>query len=280
MKTTREVNKTVTGIATTDGDGVPLTRMIGSAYLEMLDPFISLDIIDCEKAEDYIGGFPAHPHRGLETVTYMLNGKMRYCDSSGLSSDINAGAVQWISAGKGVIHSQMPQQNTGLLKGLMLWVNLPGAEKMSEPNHQLAQSNSIPLEHRDNQCTLKVIAGATATGTNGIIRKKSLKPIFWDIQLSVNGYFEEQIPCQHTAFIYVISGTLCVGKKRTLLYDGQLAVLSPGEKIQLTTSINTHLVLIAAMPLNEPIVRAGPFVMNSREQVDQAIDDYQNGTFI
>jgi len=188
--------------------------------------------------------------------------------------------VQWMSAGKGVIRSQMPLQNSGLLKGLMLWVNLPAAEKMSEPNQQLAKSNSIPLENRDNKCTLKVIAGSTATGTSGIIRNKSLKPIFWDIQLSVNGYFKEQIPCQHTAFIYVISGTLSVGKKRTLIYAGQLAVLSTGKEIQLSSSINTHLVLIAALPLNEPVVRAGPFVMNSREQVDQAIDDYQSGTFI
>ena len=280
MKTTREVKQIVTGIATTDGDGVPLTRIIGSAYLEMLDPFILLDVFDCNRAEDYIGGFPAHPHRGIETVTYMLDGKMRHCDSRGHSTEINAGSVQWLRAGKGVIHSQMPLQNSGLLKGLMLWLNLPAAEKMSDPDSELALANLIPEEHRDDQCRLKVIAGTTTAGTTGFFKNRNLKPIYWDIKLSINGSLMEQIPCQHTAFIYVISGDVSVGEKHTELCAGQLAVLSTGEIIQLNSSIDTRLVLIAAQALNEPVVRAGPFVMNSRKQVDQAIDDYQNGTFI
>ncbi|EPJ49357.1 MAG: hypothetical protein OFPI_25300 [Osedax symbiont Rs2] len=280
MKTTREVKTIVSGIATTDGDGMPLTRMIGSAYLEILDPFVLLDVFDCDKAEEYIGGFPAHPHKGFESVTYMLNGKMRHCDSKGSTSLINAGGVQWMSTGKGVIDSKMPMQTSGLLKGLMLWVNLPADEKMSEPNYQLAQDANIPAEQRENQCRIKVIAGCTSAGTAGFITNKRLKPIYWDIQLSVNGAFTENIPCQHTAFIYVISGQIEVGEKHTELCAGQLAVLNTGEIIKLSSSNNTRLVLIAAQALNEPVVRAGPFVMNSRKQVDQAIDDYQKGVFI
>ena len=280
MGTTREVKQIVSGIATTDGDGMPLTRLIGCAYLQMLDPFILFDIFDCDDAQEYIGGFPAHPHRGIETVTYMLNGKMSHCDSSGRSSVIAAGDVQWVTTGKGVIHSEMPLQTSGLMKGLMLWVNLPAAEKMIDPKYQLAEAANIPEEIRGNQCKLKVIAGTTTLGTKGIIKDNSVKPIFWDIQLLVNSCFIEHIPRQHTAFVYVISGHVNVGKQQTALSAGQLAVLTIGEKIQLDSSESARLLLVAGQPLNEPVVRAGPFVMNTQKQLNQAIDDYQKGQFI
>lgn len=280
METTREVKQIVSGIATTDGDGMPLTRMIGCAYLQMLDPFILFDIFDCDNAQEYIGGFPAHPHRGIETVTYMLNGKMSNCDSSGHSSVIAAGDVQWVTTGKGVIHSEMPLQTTGLMKGLMLWVNLPAAEKMIDPKYQLSEAANIPEEIRDNQCKLKVIAGTTTLGTTGIIKVNSVKPIFWDIQLLANSYFFEHIPGQHTAFVYVISGHVNIGKQQTALSAGQLAVLTIGDKIQLASSGSARLLLVAGQPLNEPVVRAGPFVMNTQKQLNQAIDDYQKGQFI
>ena len=282
MNSSREVKEIVNGMIASDGDGVQLTRVIGSPYLDMLDPFLLFDAFGSDQPQDYIGGFPAHPHRGFETVTYMLEGKMRHQDSAGNSGVISAGGVQWMTAGKGIIHSEMPEQTEGSLAGFQLWVNLPARDKMTEPRYQEKLAADIPEEYRNNDSWLKVIAGTTKTGTLGIIKNEKIKPIYWDINLAANTEFSDEIPKQHNAFVYLISGELLIGEEQTVLKTGQLAVLTAGEKVKFKSHSKSkaRFLLIAGKPLNEPVVRAGPFVMNTRQEINQAIDDYQTGKFV
>ena len=279
MEIIREVKQIVNGMKASDGDGVQLTRIIGSPYLEMLDPFLLFDAFGSDQAQDYIGGFPAHPHRGFETVTYMLHGKMRHQDNAGNSGVISAGGVQWMTAGRGIIHSEMPEQTQGLLAGFQLWVNLPAADKMCEPKYQEKPVEEVPLEIINDQSSLKVIAGTTQNGTQGIIENDKIKPIYWDINLAANSAFNNQLPSGHNAFIYVINGKLSIGQEQTFIEAGQLAVLTPGDKVNFAAIRDSRFLFIAGKPLNEPVVRAGPFVMNSREEINQAMFDYQNGNF-
>lgn len=280
MKITREVKQIVNGVKASDGDGVQLTRVIGSPYLESLDPFLLFDAFGSDQPQDYIGGFPPHPHRGFETVTYMLEGKMRHKDNAGNSGVISPGGVQWMTAGKGIIHSEMPEQTKGTLAGFQLWVNLPAADKMTAPKYQEKSAEEIPEERLNNDSWLKVIAGTTKAGTVGIVKNEKIKPIYWDITLAAETEFSDVIPKQHNAFIYLISGELLIGQQQTKLTAGQLAVLTSGEKIKFNNNNKARLLLIAGKPLNEPVVRAGPFVMNTRQEINQAINDYQNGKFV
>lgn len=280
MKTIREVKQVINGMKASDGDGVQLTRIIGSPYLNMLDPFLLFDAFGSDKPQDYIGGFPPHPHRGFETVTYMLAGKMRHKDSAGNEGVIESGGVQWMTAGKGIIHSEMPEQEQGLLAGFQLWVNLPAANKMTAPKYQEKISNEIAVEVRDNGARLKVIAGETSLGTKGAISNQFVHPTYWDINLSANAKFEEKINPEHNAFIYLIEGELTIGNQEKSISQGQLAVLEKGEAIMVSANEASRFLLVAAQPLNEPVERAGPFVMNTKAEIQQAFNDYQSGQFI
>ena len=282
MNQFREISQVVTGQKTSDGDGVQLTRVIGTSDLNMLDPFLLLDAFGSDKPLDYIGGFPSHPHRGFETVTYMLAGKMRHEDSAGNAGVIEKGGVQWMRAGKGIIHSEMPEQEEGLLAGFQLWVNLPASHKMTEPYYQEHSDNEVPEEHRDESCHLKVIAGETKNGTLGVINNDLVTPIYWDIHLSKDADFHDYIPENHNAFIYVIEGELNFSSSsqstaNQSIKEKQLAVLSLAPEVQVTANHDSRFLLVAGKPINEPVARGGPFVMNTQAEIKQAFTDYQSG---
>ncbi len=276
----REITKIIIGKKVSDGEGVQLTRIIGSAELDMLDPFLLLDAFGSDKPQDYIGGFPSHPHRGFETVTYMLAGKMRHQDSAGNSGVIEAGGVQWMRAGKGIIHSEMPEQEEGLLAGFQLWVNLPAAHKMDVPHYQEYAKEQVPLEDRGESCQVKVIAGATQYGTRGVINNDLVEPTYWDVSLNKEAQFSDTIPEDHNAFVYVIEGGIRFGDSQTVLEAKQLAVLSLADQINITASKDSRFLLVAGKPINEPVARGGPFVMNTQEEIAQAFADYKTGQLV
>jgi len=277
MNMQRELSQIIKGLPVSDGDGVQLTRIIGGAELNMLDPFLLLDAFGSDKPQDYIGGFPAHPHRGFETVTYMLDGKMRHEDSAGNAGVIEAGGVQWMTAGKGIIHSEMPEQSKGLLSGFQLWLNLPAQYKMTPPKYQERTSSEIQIESFGKSSSIKVIAGKTLQGTEGVIESDFVAPVYWDIEQSENDHFSQALPHNHNAFIYVIEGQLKIGNKASLLSEKHLGVLTVGDSIQIEATKNSRYLLIAGKPINEKVERAGPFVMNTKQQLQQAFLDYQNG---
>ena len=277
MTKIRNIKQLVNGIKASDGDGVQLTRIIGSPYLDMLDPFLLLDAFGSDKPQDYIGGFPSHPHRGFETVTYMLAGKMRHKDSAGNEGVIEAGGVQWMTAGKGIIHSEMPEQDNGLLAGFQLWVNLPASDKMTEPKYQEKTASEIPEESRGEEIQIKVIAGKTQNGTEGVIDNPKISPTYWDISLSENSEFVDDIPEEHNAFVYLIEGGISIGNSSSKLAPGQLAVLDEGNAINIVANSDSRFLLIAGKPIGEPVERAGPFVMNTKQEIQQAFSDYQLG---
>ncbi len=279
QRKTREIKKILNGEKTSDGNGVHLTRFIGGSQLDVLDPFLLMDVFGSDRSSDYIGGFPSHPHRGFETVTYMLAGKMKHQDNAGHSGIISAGDIQWMSAGKGIVHSEMPEQENGLLQGIQLWVNLPRAKKMSNPKYQEYRSEQISVETRQNNCSVKVIAGTTQHETVGIINNSVIQPIYWDILMDDQGTFEEVIAETHKAFIYVIDGEVALGENESLLKKGQMAILDEGEIVTIKNNLGARVILIAGKPIQEPIVKGGPFVMNTREEIHQAFADYKAGKF-
>ncbi len=290
MKNYRGIKQIIKGMPASDGDGVQLTRIIGTPYLNQLDPFLLLDAFGSDKPQDYIGGFPSHPHRGFETVTYMIAGKMRHKDSTGNDGVIDAGGVQWMTAGSGIIHSEMPEQEDGLLAGFQLWVNLPASHKMDKPKYQEFSKEQIPLEIRDEKCSVTVIAGETTLSTKGVIVNEFVKPIYWDINLKKSGHFVDTIPINHHAFIYVYEGSVSVendvenGSDKVLKLDaitkGDLAILENSENIKVIANSDSRFLLIAGRPLNEPIERAGPFVMNTKQEIQQAFNDYRLGRLV
>ncbi|WP_160063984.1 pirin family protein [Psychromonas sp. L1A2] len=279
----RSVKKIVSGVKTSDGDGVKLTRIIGSSQLDMLDPFLLLDCFESDQAEDYIGGFPTHPHRGFETVTYLLNGKMRHRDSAGNEGIIEPGGVQWMTAGKGILHSEMPEQEDGLLKGFQLWVNLPSHAKMKEPQYQEFLPHSMACEQLTNGGQINVIAGTTNQGTTGAVTNVHSEPLYLDVHLPAQQVLTQSIKLNHNAFIYVIEGEVIVQSagNTTHIEAQKLAVLTNGEQVSLQSGLQgSRFLLIAGKPFNEPIARHGPFVMNTRDQLLQAFDDFNQGKFI
>lgn len=277
----RALKNVFPGIATSDGDGVKLTRIIGTQQLNVLDPFLLLDCFESDDALDYIGGFPTHPHRGFETVTYLLNGKMRHKDNAGHEGVVEPGGVQWMSAGKGVLHSEMPEQEEGLLKGFQLWVNLPKASKMMAPAYQEYPPESTPVELRENGTEVRVISGTTNDGTTGPVKNTHITPTYMDVKLPEEMTFEQALPIGHNAFIYVIEGAVTMANDSTQkITKKSLGVFDEGEQVSVMASDSeTRFLLIAGRPLNEPIARGGPFVMNTREEVLQAFDDYSQGRF-
>ena len=278
----RKIRQIINGQATTDGAGVELVRVIGQPALMDLDPFLLLDAFRSDNPDDYIAGFPSHPHRGFETVTYLLNGRMRHKDNAGNEGVIEPGGVQWMTAGKGIVHSEMPEQQDGLLEGFQLWINLPGSHKMSEPAYQEHDCAQIPVETRPGT-SIRVITGETSTGTRGPVSQPLTEPLYLDVSLLPNVDFEETVTENHNAFIYVIDGSVTIeaadGTRQAIAID-QLAVLEKGDRIALCSEdAGARFLLIAGKPLNEPIVRGGPFVMNTHSELKQAFKDYQNGNF-
>lgn len=279
---TRKAQQVITGQATTDGAGVDLVRVIGQPALMDLDPFLLLDAFRSDDPNDYIAGFPPHPHRGFETVTYLLNGRMRHKDNTGNEGVIEPGGIQWMTAGSGIVHSEMPEQQDGLLEGFQLWINLPSAHKMDRPAYQEHDATNIPTETREG-ATLKVISGVTSQGTTGPVSQPLTDPVYLDVTLQPDTGFNENLAADHNAFVYVINGQLVLedtdGDQIDLGSD-QLAVLSKGDTVALRSGDQaSRFLLVAGKPLNEPVARGGPFVMNTAAEVRQAFSDYQRGNF-
>ena len=270
----RQVTKVVTGQSTKDGAGVSLTRMIGQPNLPMMDPILLFDVFGSDEPDQYIAGFPPHPHRGFETVTYMMAGKMRHQDSYGHSGVIEAGDVQWMTAGKGIIHSEMPEQEQGRLAGFQLWLNLPAEHKMTPARYQEYASAQFAIEQRDG-LQIKVVAGKTDNGTQGIVDNSYTDPVLWFIELDQDADLQNQLADGHSGFIYVEQGVVNIAERT--VRQGELAVLSNTGSLQLTGVTDAKVLLVAAKPLKEPIARSGPFVMNTREQIEQAYADYREG---
>jgi redox-sensitive bicupin YhaK (pirin superfamily) len=274
----RHITRRIRGMDTADGAGVKLKRIIGQPGLDMLDPFLLLDEFRSDQAGDYIAGFPEHPHRGFETVTYMLAGNMQHQDNHGNTGKLVAGSVQWMTAGRGILHSEMPQQEAGLMWGFQLWVNLPAAQKMTAPRYQDIAPERIPIVHPAAGVEVRVLAGALA-GATGPVEGIPTAPLYLDVSLQPGATLTLELPRGHHAFAYVFDGEAAlVGGERLL--RSELGVLSDGEHLQLAGSdAPARLIVVAARPLHEPVARYGPFVMNTPEQIHEAIADFRAGKF-
>ncbi len=277
----RGVERIVQGLDTQDGAGVRLTRVLSHDLQERLDPFLMLDAFGSENPGDYIAGFPNHPHRGFETVTYMIAGRMRHRDSGGNEGLLQNGGVQWMTAGRGLIHSEMPEQEEGLMEGFQLWLNLPAKNKLCEPWYRDIQSVHIPEITTHEGVLVRVIAGQSH-GTAGAMQREQTEPLYLDLHFpgADNVGFEQALPRTHNALIYVYRGNLAVirGDQATDVPIKRMAVLAnDGDGLVLRAKANTRAIVIAGNPLKEPIAQYGPFVMNTREELIQAVDDFRAG---
>lgn len=278
--------RTVQGMPTSDGAGVKLRRLIGTQQLPDLDPFLMLDEFGTDRAEDYLAGFPDHPHRGFETVTYMLDGRMRHRDNHGNEGLLVPGAVQWMTAGRGLVHSEMPEQQEGRMRGFQLWVNLPAAQKMTAPRYQEFAPEKIPLVQVAEGVRVKVIAGEVAdrdgASVRGPIEQPATSPLYLDIALDAGAQWFFDLAEGHSAFVYAYEGRATVGdgEHARPLAARELGVLGGGARLLLRGDMpSTRLILVAGRPLREPVARYGPFVMNTREELMQAVVDFQEGRF-
>ncbi len=276
MKAPREIIRKVRGQPTSDGAGVRLTRIIGTRELDHVDPFLLLDEFRSDNPGDYIAGFPEHPHRGFETVTYMLAGRMRHRDNQGNEGLLRAGSIQWMTAGRGIVHSEMPEQEDGLMWGFQLWVNLPANEKMKTPAYQDIQPQAVPVVDLES-AQVRVLAGEFA-GVSGPVRGVPVAPLYLDVSLQQGGV-EIPIAAEHTACVYVFEGAARVGPRATPLGRGELGILGNGESLKLQGDATARCIVVSGRPLQEPIARYGPFVMNTAEELRQAFDDFQSGRF-
>ena len=286
MPTAAHVIRRIRGMPTSDGAGVKLRRVIGTPQLPDLDPFLMLDEFGTDRAEDYIAGFPDHPHRGFETVTYMLDGRMRHRDNHGNEGLLVPGAVQWMTAGRGLVHSEMPEQQEGRMRGFQLWVNLPAARKMCEPQYQEFAPERLPVATPAEGVTVKVIAGgvpdADGALVTGPIAQPATDPVYLDIGLAPGAAWSYALPVGHNAFAYAYEGSAAIGEGGDTrpLDAGELGVLGGGEDVRLRAGEHgARLILVAGRPLREPVARYGPFVMNTREELMQAVVDYQQERF-
>jgi len=281
---TRSVQRVVRGMPTSDGAGVKLRRVIGQPQLPDLDPFLMLDEFGTDRAEDYIAGFPDHPHRGFETVTYMLDGRMRHRDNHGNEGVLVPGSVQWMTAGRGLVHSEMPEQQEGRMRGFQLWLNLPAREKMTAPRYQEFGPQQIPSVQPSAGVTARVIAGQV-DGVRGPISQPATDPTYLDVALEPGAQFRHELPADDAAFLYVFEGEIRVGEESSAVRTHELAVLSAGGEIRLTGVAAgsdgkvARAILVAGRPLREPVAKYGPFVMNTRAELQQAFEDFQNGRF-
>ena len=280
----RNIQNIIPGVATSDGAGVKLRRSLGSQQQARLDPFLMLDEFSSNDPNDYVAGFPAHPHRGFETVTYMLEGHMLHEDHLGNQGHLKTGGVQWMTAGRGIIHSEMPQQVSGAMRGFQLWINLPAQEKMKPAGYRDIQVEDIPKLTLANGGSVKVIAGSYESDGNpvlGPIQGITTAPIFLDVHLPAHAEFEKRIPPELNAFIYVYEGDLQVGEPMVTAPGQAAIVLGKGDHLKVKAGKSgVQFIVLAALPLHEPIVQYGPFVMNTRAEIEQAISDYQNNRFV
>jgi redox-sensitive bicupin YhaK (pirin superfamily) len=278
----RTVTRIITGQPTSDGAGVRLTRIIGTPALEQLDPFLLLDEFKSDRPDDYLAGFPDHPHRGFETVTYMLAGAMEHRDHAGNRGELVAGSVQWMTAGRGLVHSEMPRQRDGLMWGFQLWVNLPARDKMIAPRYQDIAPDRIPNVKLAEGVTVRVVAGE-AGGAHGPVEGITTRPVYLDVRMSPGALVELPLTPGHSACVYVYEGRATLGptSRAQETGPGQLAVLGDGDTLRAATgpALAARFLLLAARPLREPISRYGPFVMNTREEIVQAVNDYRGGRF-
>lgn len=279
--TIRTLDRIIASVAASDGAGVKLRRSLGSSQTLRHDPFLLLDEFFSDDPDDYIRGFPAHPHRGFETVTYMLDGHMRHEDSVGHHGDLGPGGVQWMTAGRGIIHSEMPQQTAGRMHGFQLWLNLPAREKMQPAAYRDIPAREIPTVALENGGEVRVIAGTLIAGehrVSGPIQSLSTEPLYCDVHIPAAAVFTVPVPADHNAFLYLYEGTATVGDDRQPLLQHAAALLTKGETIRLEAAPQgARLLLLAGKPLGEPIMQHGPFVMNTREEIEQALADYRNG---
>jgi redox-sensitive bicupin YhaK (pirin superfamily) len=277
----RRVVRLVKGMAASDGAGVKLTRVIGQPQLDQLDPFLLLDEFGTDDPKDYIAGFPDHPHRGFETVTYMLDGRMRHRDNQGAEGLLVAGSVQWMTAGRGIVHSEMPEQEAGRMRGFQLWLNLPARDKMGPPKYQEYGPESIPRVTPCAGVGVKIIAGRVGD-TAGPIAQPATDPLYLDVEIAAGASFLQAIPADHAAFVYAFEGAVAVGPRADArpVAAQELAVLGPGAGVRvLGIAPSSRALVVAARSLREPVARYGPFVMNTREEIMQAVADFQSGRF-
>lgn len=274
----RHVERVVSGRSVTDGDGVRINRVLTQVHQRRLDPFLMLDIFGSDRADDYIGGFPSHPHRGFETITFMLEGRMRHRDSAGNEGLLESGGVQWMTAGRGVIHSEMPEQEAGRMEGFQLWLNLPAKDKMIAPWYRDFAAADLARFDTDAGAQVQVIAGFSH-GVDGGVQRDATQVLYLDIALAPGGRFDQPLPAGHNAFVCVYRGEVSAGEGVDIpLAHGQMAILAnEGDGIRLSSSAGGRAILVAGRPLGEPILQHGPFVMNSSAEIQQAINDYHAG---
>lgn len=290
LRLSRGIERIIEGIATSDGAGVRLTRVLSGKLQQRLDPFLMLDAFGSDNPDDYIAGFPDHPHRGFETVTYMLSGRMRHRDSAGHEGLLENGGVQWMTAGRGVIHSEIPEQKDGVMEGFQLWLNLPSQRKMTAPWYRDFPSEAIPEYATPQGVTVRVIAG-NSNGVAGAVAREITEPLYLDIHMPAGAEFSTALPVTHNAFIYVYRGTVKVGDTRvesrrmgilgnSVMGNPEIPGNTPGaDGVAFAAAEDARLILVAGKPLNEPIVQYGPFVMNAQHEIHQALSDFNNGHF-
>ncbi len=277
VKTSRGVERLVVGQATSDGAGVKLTRVLTQDLQRRLDPFLMLDAFGSDKPDDYIAGFPDHPHRGFETVTYMIAGRMRHRDSAGHEGLLENGGVQWMTAGKGVIHSEIPQQEEGVMEGFQLWLNLPARDKMNTPWYRDFKNKNLPQFVTDAGVAVTVIAG-TSHGVTGAVTRDATEPLYLDLHLRAGGRFAQSLAPDHNAFVYVYRGQVeIVGK---VVPPQRMAILKndpDADGVVIEAGSDAKVLLLAGKPLNEAIAQYGPFVMNTQQEIHQALNDFREG---
>jgi redox-sensitive bicupin YhaK (pirin superfamily) len=271
----RHVERLLSGRATSDGAGVKLTRVLTQDLQRRLDPFLMLDAFGSDSADDYIAGFPDHPHRGFETVTYMLAGRMRHRDSAGNEGLLQSGGVLWMTAGRGVMHSEMPEQSEGRMEGFQLWLNLPARDKMRAPWYRDLQSAELP-EWRGGGVTVRVIAG-TSQGLAGAVQREDTQVLYLDVHLTAGAIFEQPLRAAHNAFVYVYRGSVSIADQA--VPQQRMAILAnQGDGVRMSAAGDAaRLLLLAGKPLNEPIAQYGPFVMNTQAEIAQAVADFRAG---
>ena len=274
-----EVEKIIEPVSASDGAGVKLKRSIGTHLIDYHDPFLMLDEFGSENKDDYIGGFPPHPHRGIETVTYMLSGEFEHEDSTGAKGIMSAGDVQWMKTGSGIIHSEMPAMPEGKLHGFQLWINMPSKLKMSKPEYIYIDAKEMQ-SHKDDEKKINVIAGKFGKA-EGPIKGHNVEPIYFDIEIEKDKEFEFDLPSTHNSLIYLIEGEIKIGdQNHNKVKNSTLIILTSGEKLKILGLTKAKFLLISGKPIKEKIARGGPFVMNTKAEVLQAVKDYHNGTFV
>ena len=273
------VDRIIKPIPTSDGAGVKLKRSIGTHTIDYFDPFLMLDEFGSENKDNYIGGFPPHPHRGIETVTYLLAGEFEHEDSTGAKGRMCAGDVQWMKTGGGIIHSEMPTMTEGKLHGFQLWINMPAKLKMNKPEYIYIDTKQMQV-HKDNDKKIKVIAGKFED-VEGPVKGHNVEPVYLDIEIEKEKEFTFNLPSTHNSLIYLIEGEVKVGEQNhNPIKDSTLIILTRGEKLKVSGLTKAKFLLISGKPIEEPIARGGPFVMNTKEEILKAVQDYHNGTFV